>query len=286
MIRLGLVIAASIIAQLAWSAQADTAAAVSLYHRTDYKGVIAKLTPVEPKDRAAWQLLGQAHFMSTDYKKAIDAFSKAVSIDPQSSESVLWLGRAYGRQAEVSSPFTAPRNAIKAREAFERAVVLDGSNKEALNDLFEYYMSAPGFLGGGIPKAEQLVDRIAKLDPAEGHYARAQLADKKKDYPGAETQLRRAAELAPMQVGRVLDLAKFLARRGKIQESDAVFAEAVKRAPSNPKVLFDRAETYVEQKRNLTEARTLLEKYLSSSLTPDDPPRERARELLKLAKGA
>ena len=268
------------------AATADLDDARKSYQTTDYKKVIAKLTALEPKDRAAWQLLGQAHFMATDHKKAIEIFEKAVAADPSSSESMNWLGRAYGRLAETSSAFTAPRHAVKARQAFERAVQLDPNNKEALNDLFEYYISAPGFLGGGTSKAEQLVEKIAKLDAAEGHYAHAQLADKRKDYNAAETQLRRAAELAPKQIGRILDLAKFLAKRGRISESDSVFAHAVKVAPASPRVLFDRAETYVEQKRNLPDARVLLEKYLTSSLTPDDPPRERAQELLKIAKGA
>jgi hypothetical protein len=47
--------------------------------------------------------------------------------------------------------------------------------------------------------------------------------------------------------------------------------------------LFVRAETYIQQKRNLNDARRLLERYLASPLTPDDPPREDARALLSKA---
>jgi hypothetical protein len=50
-------------------------------------------------------------------------------------------------------------------------------------------------------------------------------------------------------------------------------------------LLFVRAETYIQQKRNLNDARQLLERYLSSPLTPDDPPREEARTLLVKASG-
>jgi hypothetical protein len=45
--------------------------------------------------------------------------------------------------------------------------------------------------------------------------------------------------------------------------------------------MFDRASVYIKENRDLDEARKLLEQYLKSPLTPDDPPRERAEALLK-----
>ena len=129
----------------------------------------------------------------------------------------------YGRRAETGSVLTAPGNARKARQYFEQAVELDPNNREAAANLFEYYLDAPGFLGGGIDKAENLAKRIATLDMPAGHHALAQLERKRKRYDAAEQQLRRAAELAPHQVGRLIDLAKFLADRGRVKESDREF---------------------------------------------------------------
>jgi len=270
---------------MAFSAQGPLDQAKALYQKTEYKAVIATLSPLAKKDASTWAWIGKAHFMSTDYKKAVEAFEKAVALEPNSGEYAHWLGRAYGRQAETSNPLFAPAKAVKARQQFERAVALEPNNKEALNDLFDYYLNAPGFLGGGTQKAEDLVNQIAKLDEAEGFYARAQISDKKKDYPGAERQLRRAYELAPRQVGRIVDLAKYLAKLGRLRESDQVFEQAAKLAPASPSVIYHRAEVLVQQKRNLNEAATLLQKYLNTSLTPDDPPREKALELLKQARG-
>jgi hypothetical protein len=51
-------------------------------------------------------------------------------------------------------------------------------------------------------------------------------------------------------------------------------------APQNHSILFYRAQTYIEGNRNLSDARALLEKYIAAPLTPDDPPRQRAQELL------
>jgi Flp pilus assembly protein TadD len=265
----------------AWAKSPEWDRAWELYQRTEYKKALEVLLPLSGKDADAYQLIGQSHFMLADYRKATDAFEKALALEPRKSELHHWMGRTWGRRAETSSILTAPGYASKARQSFERAVQVDPANQEAVNDLFQYYLEAPGFLGGGIHKAEALARHIASLDEAEGHYAQAQLDEKRKQYKRAEAHLRRAAELAPKQAGRVLDLARYLANRGRVPESDAMFTEASKIAPDSPRVLFARAEVYILQRRNLADARRLLELYLKSALTPEDPPRARAQELLK-----
>ena len=90
-------------------------------------------------------------------------------------------------------------------------------------------------------------------------------------------------ELAPRQVGRLIDLAKFLAKQGRIQESDQTFQAAEKVEPNSPKLKFAKADTYIQTRRKLDTARKLLREYLAASLTPDDPPREDAEKLLKKA---
>ncbi len=260
------------------AAAQDLTQARALYRKTEYEQALKAIG--NRRDQPALQLAGQCYIGLEDYKKAIDVLEKA-AID---SESHMWLGRAYGRRAETAMPLLAPRYASKARQAFEKAVELDPKNILAMNDLFEYYLQAPGFLGGGKDKAEAISLRIAALDKAEGHYAQARLKEDRNDYIGAEAEYRAAIDADPKEPGRVLDLARFLARRNRIVESDAVFAKAEALAPNAPKVLYAKAETYIEQKRNLAEARRLLERYLQSHLTPDDPSRKQARKLLEKAR--
>ncbi len=259
--------------------------AEDLYQKTDYMASLDVLRGVAKPDAAAYCLMGRDYFMLGDFKKATDALERASNLEPNSSEYALWLGRAWGRRAETSSPFTAPMSAAKARDAFERAVRLDPKNEDALSDLFDYYLQAPGFLGGGEEKAANLAARIAAINPSEYQYSQAQLAERRKEYNSAEEHFRRAVELAPRHVGRFIELARYLATRGRNQESEAVWAQAEKVAPGNPQVMFWRAKIYVQQKRNLDQAQMLLKRYLRSELTPDDPPREEAEQLLKKAIG-
>jgi tetratricopeptide (TPR) repeat protein len=277
----GLLVSLTLWTAVALASPAHLERALELYQRTDYDAALQILLPVPDKDAPSLQLIGQCYYMQGNPKKASEFFEKAVAADPGSSNYRLWLGRAYGRRAETSSFVTAPSFATKARQNFEKAVELDPRNLEAASDLFEYYLDAPGFLGGGLERAAALAQRIGELDPAEYHYAQARLAEKRKEFQTAENQLRRATELAPRQVGRLIDLAKFLAKQGRYQESDAAFHEAHEIAPDAPRILFEQASVYIRSRRNMELAKELLKRYLDSPLTPDDPPRSKAEALLR-----
>jgi tetratricopeptide (TPR) repeat protein len=256
-----------------------------LYRYTDYSGSLQVLAAIQPKDGPVYALTGQNLYMQGEYKKATESLEKALAAEPDNSDYALWLGRAYGRRAETSSPFTAPPNASKARQNFEKSVRLNPRNLEALSDLFEYYLEAPGFMGGGLDKATATAEQMAAIDPVEGHWAQARLAEKKKEFHTAEEHLQRAAAMAPQQVGKLVDLARFLAKQGRYQESEQSFRKAEKIAPNSPKVIYARADTYIQQGRNLDTARQLLRRYLQADLTPDDPSRADAEKLLKKASG-
>ncbi len=251
------------------------------YAHTDYEAALQTLRALPEKSFAVYELMGRTLFMQGDFKRAGQAFEKAVELNPRSSTAQNWLGKAYGRRAEMASFVTAPLLASKARNCFEKAVELDPRNLEAISDLFDYYIEAPGIMGGGLDKAEALAGRVRALNQAEYHYMMAKVAEKRKEFGTAEDQLRRAIDMAPQQVGRILDLANFLAQRGRMDESEAAFQKAETVAPGAAKVMFARASVYVRTGRNLDTARTLLERYLHSPLTPDDPPRREAERLLR-----
>lgn len=259
--------------------------AESRYQRTDYQGSLALLNG-QTSDAEANFLIGRNYFMLGDYKRAADSLQKAIGSQPSNAEYADWLGKIYGRRAEVANPLLAPGWAIKARQAFERSVELDPKNSEALDDLFDYYIEAPGFLGGGYEKAAGIARKIAAVDPPEGHSAEARLAQKRKEYGSAESDLRQAIEADPRSPGHRIALAQLLVRQGRTRESDDILLTAMKEQPGTVRLWFARADMLIQQKRNPEEAKALLEKYTHATLTVDDPPREQALRLLKQVGGA
>ncbi len=225
---------------------------------------------------------GVQAYAKEDYEHAMKWFEQATEIAPESSKYHLWLGRTAGRRAQRVSFFRAMGLAKQARTEFERAVELDNSSLPALSDLMDYYLNAPGVLGGGEDKAKGIAARLAELNPAEGHRAQAQIFAKRKDYyPAAEREFRKALELEPNKPGRLLDLASFLSERGRHQEADALFDQAAKQAPDSPDYLFARGQALARSKRDPQRARELLERYLHSPRQPEDPPPSEVQELLK-----
>jgi tetratricopeptide (TPR) repeat protein len=285
----GFLMAGMLACSVSFAAGGSLESARKLYDRTNYKEAISVLEPLasaSPADANIHFWIGKSYFMLGQYKRAGEAFEKATQLDSSNSEYFDWLGKAYGRRAETSGPLTAPGYASKARQNFEAAVRLNPKNIEAVNDLFEYYKEAPGFLGGGLDKASELTGKIKAVDPVEYQWALAQIAVKRKEYKTAEEHFRQAMDLAPRQVGRILDLARFLSKQGRIQESDEILAKAEKVAPNEPRVVFERASNLIRAKKNLDTAKALLEKYMKLPLTPDDPSREEAQKLLKTVAGA
>jgi tetratricopeptide (TPR) repeat protein len=252
-----------------------------LYDRTNYEASLKILNTDHAPDGATYALLGKNYFQTGDLKRSIDYLEKAADLEPANAEHALWLGRAWGRRAEKSNFVSAPHYAAKARQYFEKAVELDSHNREALDDLFLFYLEAPGFLGGGSEKAAAIAKRTESLSAPEYHYDLAQLAEKRKDMATAEAELRAAMTLAPTEPGRVIDVAQFLLKRGRHEESDAMFRRAESIAPDSPQVVFARAKSWIDMGRNSAQARQLLERYLTLQLTPDDPSRAEVEHMLR-----
>lgn len=98
-----------------------------------------------------------------DYLTAITLLEEAISRQPTKADYHLWLGRAYGRQAEQVRWYKAIALAEKTGKSLEKAVELDPVNIDALRDLRKFYLQAPPFLGGGKDKASKITDQLNAL---------------------------------------------------------------------------------------------------------------------------
>ncbi len=224
-------------------------------------------------------------FVAEDYKESGKAFEQAVEGDPRNADYRIWQGRALGRRAERASGFAklgALGLAKRVRESFEKAVELEPNNLDALESLLDFYVDAPGIVGGGVDKAEPIADRIAKISPARGRRAWASIHRARGEFDKAEAALREAVKLEPGEIEHLLSLASFLARRERYEESDRLFKQAFEREPDSPLVWYSRAKELVRAEREPAEAKRLLERYLATPLIrPDAEPYSEARKLLE-----
>src|SRR6185437_6888658 len=155
---------------------------------SQYQSSISK----SPNEAESFNLLCRAYFELGDWDRGIPACERATALDPSNGIYHLWLGRIYGEKADSSNFLTAAGLAKKVRVEFETAVRLAPDNADARNDLAEFYLEAPGIVGGGQDKAENQAQALASLDLARADWIRGRIAEKKKDYATAE-KLYRAA---------------------------------------------------------------------------------------------
>ena len=208
------------------------------------------------------------------------ACEKAVALAPNNSGYHLWLGRTYGEKADASSFFTAAGLAKKVRNEFERAVELDPNNVDARTDLAEFYLEAPGIVGGGQDKARAQAAKLATLDSAKAHWINGRIAEKKKDLATAEQEYRAAIQADSGSADTWLNLASFYRHTGRLDEMETAINHASSAPAKEPVVLMDAAETLVRAGRNFPGAIQLLRQYLASSSTVEEAPTFKAHYLL------
>lgn len=233
-----------------------------------------------PNDALAHNLLCRAYFSLGDWDRGVSDCEKAVSLAPDNSKFHLWLGRVYGEKADKASFMTAAGLARKVAREFEAAVHLNPRDVEARTDLAEFYLEAPGIVGGGRDKAEEQASTLRELDPAKAHWVNARIAEKKKDLPQAEREYRAAIEASHGAASAWLNLGLFFKHRERMDDMEQALIH-VRSAPlDRPDALVDAAEILLHTKRNQPEAVELLRAYLRLNSQVEQAPAFKVHYLL------
>ena len=166
-----------------------------------------------PADAESYNLLCRAYFALEDWEHAEPSCKKATSLDPRNSRFHLWLGRVYGERAGRANFLVAANLAGKVRGEFERAVQLNPLDVDTRLDLAEFYLEAPGMVGGGEQKAREQARSIATANPGREHWIYARMAEKKKDTVTAEREYHQYIDLSKGDAEAWLNLPSFLVDR-------------------------------------------------------------------------
>lgn len=231
-----------------------------------------------PNDAGSYNLLCRAFLMLEEWDRGIPACERARNLDPQNSLYQLWLGRIYGEKADRAGFLSAAGLAKKVRTSFERAVALDPKSWEARTDLAEFYLEAPGIVGGGKDKAREQIDAIAPLNPGMAHWVAARIAEKNKDAAAAEHAYRAAIAATNSGARAWLDLAIFLRHANRLDEMDQAVQKLESAPVDRPESVMDGASVLLRAGRNYPLAVRLLRRYLGAPV--EEGPAFKAHDLL------
>ncbi|MFH7043553.1 tetratricopeptide repeat protein [Paucibacter sp. JuS9] len=143
-------------------------------------------------DAEAAAALGIIAMGSGEEKKIDAAASRLEHCTGKQSPTALChyvLGSLSGMQAMNASVFRMPSLAGKSRDNLRRAVELDPQLYEARESLLQYYVMAPGIVGGGADKAQALIAESEKINAEHGKLLRAKMASAEKQWAVAEREL-------------------------------------------------------------------------------------------------
>ena len=220
---------------------------------------------------------GRAAMQRGDYETAANLFEKAVAQNPNSSDAHEHLAEAYGSLAQKANIFKQASLASKTHHEFARAAELDPNNLDARMGLIEFYMLAPGFMGGDEKKAVQEANEIKRRDSMRGHQAFAYIYGRQKKPDLARKEYLDAVREEPNSPkSHYLLGISFLQADKNYKSAAEEFEMAVKLDPAFMPGWFQIGHMAALSGANLQHGEEALQKYLAYTPKPDEPQHYRA----------
>jgi tetratricopeptide (TPR) repeat protein len=272
-----------------------------------------------PNDANAAYLASQVRNAFGDRSSPPDLAGKAVRLDGGVARYHRQLAEVYGVMAQHAGMFQQLMLARRFRKEIDAAISLDPRDAQALRDLLEFYLLAPGIAGGDTKKADGVAQKIAAVDRREGFLAEARIAEFRKDRTRTESMLRKAVEVSPpsyranmvlaqfhlapdhrnedaaeavartaLQIdsgrsGAYCVLAAIYAARGNWSMLDATLASAIREVPDDYAPYYRAAEALLANGRDAARAERYLQSYLTQEPEGNQPTAAEARAKLELA---
>ncbi len=275
------------------------------------RAVLEPRVKANPADAEAAILLSRVRSAYGDLDAALALAESAVKLEPKNAQYRWQLAEIVGSLAQKAGVFKQIGLGRRFRQEAEQAMALDPTLIDPRLGMISFYVQAPGIIGGDKKKAEQLAADIARIDPAQGHLARARflletkaegdfeaiyrqawdaaktadtkweagtrllnisLAPKTQKLDAAEQQARALLQIDAHRSGPYTGLVLVYVTRGKLAELDATLADAEKAVPDNFGPFYQAGRLLLTTPGgDLSRAERYLKKYLTLDPEPGQP---------------
>ncbi len=187
-----------------------------LYNEGKYAQARAVLAPEAARgsnDGDVYYWMAKSDFEMNRFDDSINEAERAIALNPNNAEYHRLLGEACGHKADHSSWFAGVGLARRMRAALEHASELDPRNVPVRRDLVNFYVRAPGLVGGGEQKALDEIRQIFGLDPVEGHLARMNFYQERKQWEQADQECGSVLAAKPNRPGPYYEVASYFEYR-------------------------------------------------------------------------
>jgi len=304
---------------VAWSAaQTEPERLIEAGHWKRARVLVEARYREAPADPLANFLLSQVRNAFGDTDSPLSLAETAVALDGRTAKYHRQVAECLGVMAQHAGVVQQVFLARRFHKEIDAALALDPRDTQAWCDLMEFYLLAPGLLGGDSRQASDTAARLCALDPVAGFLAQARLAAFRRQASEAEAYLRRAAAVQPpvyrarvalaefylscvpprfddarqsAEEARALDpgrvdaygiLAELHAARARWAELDSVLEAAAREVPDDPSPFYRAACRLPASAHGLSRAESYLRTYLAQPPEGNAPSAADARARLSL----
>ncbi|MEK7794828.1 MAG: tetratricopeptide repeat protein [Candidatus Hydrogenedentota bacterium] len=196
---------------------------IAAYNAGDYAAAKEAFGQLAQDDIVTMFWMGRVGIELKDWDSAESLLEKVVAAKPDEHEYVLWLGRAYGSHAREANMIIKGFLAPKIHKTFAKAVELKPDDLESRENLIDFFLEAPGFLGGSVEKALEQAQEIQKLDGPAGAINIARVYESQKKPADAFAVLKEASSKYPEHFGLALRAGMEAQNLGQWEEAFVIF---------------------------------------------------------------
>ena len=235
------------------------------------QSILQEAVAEDAGDARAASYFGRVLLAEGEVDRAAEWMARSVALEESNAEYHLWLGRAYGSAAMRASVLKQPALARKVKKEFERASELDPESLEARFGLIEYYLRAPGILGGSLKKAQEQAREIRKRDALQGYRAFGRLDEQRKDFDQALREYERAAAEFPGKAEPSYWIGALHARNSDYAKAFDVYEKLLEKDSGQLMACYHIGRVAVLSGQRLERGEECLKLYLRSDPKPDEP---------------
>ena len=289
------------------AAQSPAADLAEHGHWKRLKALIEPRAAANPNDAEAQWLLSRVRMAFKDVDGALAPAEKAAALDPKNADYRWQLAQVVGEMASSASVFKQMGLAKRYKREVEAALAINPKHTPSMTGLMEYFIRAPGIVGGDKKKAAEIPAQIMAVNKVDGYIAKVRLLQQQSPVPAgeieqawvqavladpsryephinlasiyatgatprwelAEKEALTAKKIDPDRTAPYSILAAVYATGERWAELDAVLAEAEKKIPDNLSPYLRASGALLATGKDLARAERYARKYLSQVPEPN-----------------
>lgn len=203
---------------------------------------------VNDENHEAHFLLGKALYFLKEYDDAEDEFEEAIDLKENVAEYHFWLSQTYGAEIMTANVISKAFLAPKIKNEYIETLKYDRNHIPARIMLAQYYLRAPGIMGGGIDKAYNEAKILTSIDEKWGRLLYAQLYMGESNFKKAEDEFKYLEK----NYGSLPEFYEFynsygymLLNQNRKEEAVEKFKKQIELAPDNANCYDSLGDAYV-----------------------------------------